>query len=323
MKKLKNLKTLFILFLSITLSSSFFTNIFANTKINYSVSKNFVYKKNNINATGTYPVIQNLSNKKFEDEINKEILQLIDDYFNQPTTLRAQVSEKKINLKYKTFISKNILSICLYFKNINTYETDVKSIVIDTKKQKKLSIESILGPNATLFANKVLKLKAKEEDLKNAKIYNEKAFYVENEKVYIYCIDENPFIAKDLFTIDLSPKNIKNYVINKNEYHIKSPYSVKMLPLREPLEALGFKILWNEKDQHITISTEDNKLVSYIKPTENKYSKGSFVARSLEFAPEIINGITYVPISFFSDIADLLYSIDENDNITISKILEI
>ena len=322
MKNLKNLKSLFILFLSIVLSSSFFINTFANDKTIYSVSKNISYKKNNMNIKGTYPIIQNLKNKKFEDEINKEILNLIENYFNESISARTQVSERIINLSYKTFLYKNIFSICLYFKNLNTSESDVKTIVIDINKQKKLSINSILGNNAILYANKVLKEKTKQNDFKNPKIYDENTFYVENGNLFLYFIDENPFVPRNLFTISLSPKNIKNYIINKNEYYIKSPYNVKMLPLREPLEALGFKILWNEENEHITISTEDNKLVSYIKATENKYSKGSFVARPLEFAPELKNGITYVPISFFSDIADLLYSIDENNNIIVSKILE-
>ncbi len=264
-----------------------------------------------------------MNNKKFEDAINKEILDFINEYFNQPVTLREQVLEKKFNLSYKIFIDKNILSICLYFKNTNTSETDVKTIVIDIKKHKKLFINSILGNNAILFANKVLKEKAKEKNLKSPKIYEENTFYVENGNIYLYCLDENPFVPKELFTISLSPNKIKNYSINKNEYYIKSPYNVKMLPLREPLEALGFKIIWNEQDGNITISTDENKFVSYIKPTENRYSKGSFAARPLEFPPEIRNGITYVPISFFSDIADLLYSVDKKNNITVSKILEL
>lgn len=316
---MKIIKITLSILLAIIFSFSFQINYFANSKDNFIYTKNFTYEKNNIIANGTYPAIKNLKNKEFENKLNKEILDLINNYLNKPLSVRSQITQKKINISYKTFTSKNVLSIVLYFKNINNTENEVQSIVIDTKKEVKLYLNSFLGPNALLYANKLLEQQAKLQNLKNPKIYKNISFYVENEKIYLYCIDDNPFSNENLFTITINPSNIKNYTVKKNDYYIKSEYNVKMLPLREPLEALGFKIFWNEKDQHITVLDENDKLVSYIKPTENRYSKGSFAPRALEFAPEVSNGITYVPISFFSDITNLLYSIDKNCDIIISK----
>ncbi|MDE6182540.1 MAG: copper amine oxidase N-terminal domain-containing protein, partial [Eubacteriales bacterium] len=299
-----------ILFFSLPLKT------IANNKITYDVPKTYTYQKNNISASGTYPSICNLKNKTFEKNINTEITNLID----KTITSKKNSNGEKFNISYKTYLYGNTLSIVIFFKNTLTSEVIVKSIVIDVANSKKMTINSFLGVNGVSYANKVVLSKADTLNLKSPKVTESTPFYVENGKVVIiYGAGEVTFVQKGNITISVDPKKIKNYSIPKSLYYTKPNYNVKMVPLRAPLEALGYKISWDKKNNAISVSSEQGEFISYLKVNVNKYSKGSFAARSLEFAPENKNNLTYVPISFFSDIMGLLYSIDGSENIVISK----
>lgn len=310
------IKNTISLFLSLILFLSLPLNIIANNEINYDTPQNITYNKNNINVSGNYPVISNLKNKTFQKNINEEIVNLV----NKTILDMKDTVLKKIDVSYKTYIYGNTLSLVIFFKNIITSEINVKSIVIDVEKSQKMNINSFLGPNGITYANKIVSNKAYELNLKSAKVTKDTPFFVENGKiVIIYGAGETTFVQKGNILISIDPKKIKNYYIPKELYYKKSNYNVKMLPLREPLEAFGYKINWDKKNGNITVSSAEGEFISYLKTNENKYSKGSFVARPLEFAPENKNNITYVPISFFSDIIGLLYSVDNYENIIISK----
>ncbi len=306
-----------ILFLTLVLFFSFPWTTSSSTidTIKYVTSKNYYYEKNNMVLAGKYPVISNLDNEEFQKYVNDEITNIISDYISKKET-----TSKKIDLTYQTIIYNNYLSILVFFENSVTKEVTISSITIDTQNFTKILINDLIGSNGLAYANKVALSKADDLGIKSIEVTNSTPFYVEDGKIFlIYGAGELTFVQKGNITIEISPSNLKNYTLSKSAYYKKSNYNVKMIPLRQVLEALGYEVLWDQKTGNITINTSSGVLVSVISPNENKYSKGTFAPQALEFAPEIVNNTTYVPISFFSEIIGLLYSTDENENIVFSK----
>ncbi|MFS0726905.1 copper amine oxidase N-terminal domain-containing protein [Paenibacillus sp. 1P07SE] len=73
-----------------------------------------------------------------------------------------------------------------------------------------------------------------------------------------------------------------------------------MVPLRAIVESLGLELKWNAADKSIVID-EDISL----KIGENRYGNSANDAIELGAAPVIVEGNTYVPLSFFKEVAGL------------------
>jgi hypothetical protein len=94
-----------------------------------------------------------------------------------------------------------------------------------------------------------------------------------------------------------------------------------MVSLRAVCGSLGYQVTWNG-DKTISVTRAGDITVSFM-IDENTYKSSypdappdKMQSRSLESAPVMINGVTYVPISFFDQILELVaYHVDDNDNI--------
>lgn len=311
MKKIINILLSFILIFSYNVKS--FSYEKTNTK-DY-ISKNIDIQKNNLIISGSYPIISNLKSPIFEKNLNQNIDQII----KTKITSYNQKSSKKIIISYDIIKSNDILSIIIYFKNSFTNETDISTLNINTKLNKYLLLNDILGANGINFANKVVYSKTSEMGIKYKKVTENTPFYVKDTNVYIiFGSGEITFPQKGNISFEVSPKDINNYEIVKENYYKKSEYNVKMVPLRSTLEYFGYKAQWKKDTNSITV-LKDNKVISYLIIGENKYSKNNKFIRTLEFAPEVKNSITYVPISFFSEVLDFLFAVDNNESIIISS----
>ena len=309
MKKIFNLILFLICFFSFTL------NVFADTNIKVN-SNDINIKKENTLITGKVPVVSGMSNLTFQKSVNKKI----DDIIKTKTTSYSQKVNNKIEVSYNAIQDKDILSIVIYFKNLYTNDITSYSVNIDTKNNKFISINSYLGANGLNYTNKVVSYKAANMGVTYKKITENTPFYIKNKNVYVvYGAGSITFAQKGNIIFEIPYKNIKNYKVDKNSYYKKSQYNVKMVPLRETLEYFGYTMNWENKTNSITV-LKDGKFVSYLVIGENKYSdKNNKIIRQLEFAPEIKNGKAYVPISYFSQILEMLFAVDDNENIIISS----
>ena len=77
---------------------------------------------------------------------------------------------------------------------------------------------------------------------------------------------------------------------------------VIIIPVRKYAEGLGLEVNWNGEDQSVTVGTIPMG-VSF-KIGENSYSKARMTPFVLEVAPQLINGLTYVPVSFFEQVIE-------------------
>lgn len=289
--------------------------------VNYIESKTINENRKNTKATGNIPVVKNLSNPVFQYKLNSSIEKVYEDKLNSAVVKKV----KNIKFGYETVIDSNIISIIIYSTNVMTSTSEVSSFVINKTVNSHISINNVLGTNGLSYTNKVISNKIKNDtktkyfDFKG--ITSESAFYVKGGNVYaVFGAGEIAPVSKGVLKFEIPTKNITNYVINSdspNNYYVKSAYNVKMIPLRSTIENFGYSLEWNNSNGSISIKR--GEFVTSITVGRNSYYKGKMFPKQLEFAPEIKNGITYVPISFFEEILGLLFSVDSVGNVTISQ----
>lgn len=81
---------------------------------------------------------------------------------------------------------------------------------------------------------------------------------------------------------------------------------VDMVPLRDIAEALGYKVDWNREDGAIITG-------GFIKEGIDSYWKDGKEPLQM-IPPKIINGVTYVPIGYFTDVLEENVSYGKVDN---------
>lgn len=73
-----------------------------------------------------------------------------------------------------------------------------------------------------------------------------------------------------------------------------------MVPLRAIVEALDLKLKWNAADKSMVIDDSIS-----LKINENRYANADNEAIQLGAAPTLVDGNTYVPLNFFTDVVGL------------------
>lgn len=100
---------------------------------------------------------------------------------------------------------------------------------------------------------------------------------------------------------------------NKVDAHFIDSEGVTMLPIRVVAEAMGLDVNWDEGRQAVSVGTA--QMGVFLQIGENKYSKAKMKAAELEKAPELVDigetSLTYVPVSFFSEILEAEVTTDE------------
>lgn len=113
--------------------------------------------------------------------------------------------------------------------------------------------------------------------------------------------------------------NIDDFIININNSSLESKFSSYiennsiMVPLNDIATSLGFNVIWNQELSQIDINKGAN--FTSIKNNENRYFFSKMAPKKLSQAPKIINGTTYVPVEFFSDILRVNTQYDSKNKI--------
>ncbi|MDR1641546.1 MAG: copper amine oxidase N-terminal domain-containing protein [Clostridiales bacterium] len=96
----------------------------------------------------------------------------------------------------------------------------------------------------------------------------------------------------------------------------ETPKEIVKVPLRKYAEDLGYNVGWNGELQLISILSGAN-VITTISIGKNEYSVGDAIV-PLESAPELQDGVTYVPVSFFEKVLGAVYSVGTDGEISIS-----
>lgn len=297
----------------------FNANVFASDLVsNYSYSKSAIQTKNNLKVTGYIPTIKNLTNPIFQNKLNTEIIKT----YNNKVSSASGKGIKTLRFSYDIVVDNDIISIILYSTNMQTSASEIETFVINKSNNTYAGINTILGNNGINYANKVVENEIRQE--KNIKYFgvstitDETPFYVKDKNVVVmFGAGSIAAVSKGVRSFVLVSSNIKNLLIPQSDYYLKSAYNVKMIPLRTVTNEFGYFLKWNPSNNSIIISKSNFSCAITI--ARNSYSKGRLSPSALEFAPEIKNGITYVPISFFAEILGLLFAVDSNGNVTVSE----
>lgn len=90
-----------------------------------------------------------------------------------------------------------------------------------------------------------------------------------------------------------------------------------MVPLRAVSEALGYKVEWNQEQYSADVTKAT--VWSPVHIGKDSYSFGKIAPQTLGAAPELKQEVTFVPLSFFSEILKHKLRIDETGVIIFEK----
>ncbi|VDN48419.1 conserved exported protein of unknown function [Petrocella atlantisensis] len=91
---------------------------------------------------------------------------------------------------------------------------------------------------------------------------------------------------------------------------------ITMIPLRKTLEAFGFEFTWHEASKRVELSK--GPLWTSITIGENAYFRQKMAPWALSSSPIILDGHTWVPIEFLSEITSLGIEI-ENETLKVTQ----
>ena len=146
-------------------------------------------------------------------------------------------------------------------------------------------------------------------------------FYLYEGYMYIL-FDENEISSKSKginneFEIEVS--SVIDYTLTEQDYIVKDGYGLKLIPLRQTAEGLGYTVIWNEKEQLVEVSR--GNFSTTLKEGQNTYYNSTGAKKELEAPPQNINGNIYVPISFFDNILQDTYKVMSNGDIVFTTYL--
>ena len=150
------------------------------------------------------------------------------------------------------------------------------------------------------------------------------SFYVANGAVhFVFARYEIAPGSEGIQSVAVYLNNLYRYTLGVGDYEIDSlNHGVRMLPLRRVTEALGHRVSWNSDNplyiNVIRANGNGDEVVS-IRLNQNAYMRAQdSISRTLEAAPQMISGITYVPISFFETILGMHYNISSDGTIELT-----
>jgi|GEM_PF-720576 len=243
-------------------------------------------------------------------------------------TLMSKMGETahSVEIHYSIVADVNYVSVRIFAKSMATFaQESCVCIVFSPKTEKLLNLNDVLGPNGVKLANRVLADAVKAApgrfNATVADITLSQDFYMEDEAlVMIFDQFEIAPGAEGLVRMPVALSGLTNYTVDKNDYYqsAATQFGVKMIPIRAVAEAFGYSVVWNAATASADLY-KDGAMATSVKVGDNSFFRARSAKRRLETAPELENGKTHVPISFFDEILGLLYFVDSNGNIVFSS----
>jgi len=150
------------------------------------------------------------------------------------------------------------------------------------------------------------------------------SFYVANGAVhFVFARYEVAPGSEGVQSVAVYFNNLYRYTLDAGDYEIDAlNHGVRMLPLRRVTEALGHRVSWNHFSPFaidVVRANGNGDEVIPLRLNHNSYMRAQdSTPRTLEAAPQMINGTTYVPISFFETILGMHYHISSDGTIELT-----
>ena len=201
--------------------------------------------------------------------------------------------------------------------------TAVQAYNIDKKANKPVKLEDLfpLGANYVEVINKeiVKQIEVRSQNDEEMFFEGEMGFKTISPTHNFYLKDGNLVIIFEKydiapgamgipeFALDLADLKAKITVNNDSKVVVDMKISkingIDVIPLREVVEDLGYKVDWNANDRSILVTK--GTATAKLKIGDTIYIANHKIPYDLGFAPVIVDGSTYVPLSFLEEV--LLY----------------
>ena len=236
---------------------------------------------------------------------------------------------RQLEFSFETSVDGDIVTIIMYCaRTALTTDRFVATRSFDRAASKPVTLGGLMGPNAAALINKLIIADARKRPTKyNANfsgISENQGFRTnENGSEVILIFSDNEISPKkpELFEFAVNPGGVVNLGVTKDEYFATKDFNVKMIMLRSVADAFGYELEWAPETQTVSVYKYE-ELISFFAANINSYAQPGAQRRKLEAAPEIVNGRTYLPISFYSEFFGLIYSIDADGTVWFSEYRE-
>ena len=254
--------------------------------------------------------------------INNVIDQAIEDKIQEAREMRSRL----LTFAYETYFADPYMSIILKSTAASaSSKTEVISINFNTETGELISAADVVGSHVVQLADRLLV----EMIRRNPERFNPSFTGMRNDQAFSITDTEITFWFNEfqlapgfegIVPLTLRLDDIKEVVLTKDAYRIREGFNLKMVPVNI-VRQLGYDFTWQmDGSTSSVIIYHNDELVIEIFIGVNNYVREQRFTRSLEAAPEIIGGRTYVPISFFDQILSLVsFSIDDQDTITFAS----
>ncbi|MCL2285122.1 MAG: copper amine oxidase N-terminal domain-containing protein [Firmicutes bacterium] len=301
----------------------------SNTENNWFSRDELPLRQLGLNIHGSVPMVMPSFGDNYQ-LINERIDNIVADLINEARRSRA----RSITFVYEIYPTSNMVSILLRAEISSVISrTLVRSVNFCPNTGRFLTIRDSMryniGPHAdiTPLVNIMLMTRMRRSP---ENYYAAPSIALENQPFIVtdhsitILFDEFQLssMVSGVYELELLKDSIQS--VNIFEFQLlptRHTYGLIMVPLHIAFESLsGYRARWeNGRVEIQNIRDEDNPhLVAWMQVGINQYHTSPDVVRSLEAAPYLRDGRTYVPITFFEQILPLsVYNIDSFGNIII------
>jgi hypothetical protein len=272
-------------------------------------------REEGLDMSGVVPSIPE-SQGEAAGRVNERIERTVNGMIASAKDIKA----RSISFEYEIYSYDRVVSIVIHSTVTSaSSKTEVVSVNFNPDDGRAVTINDAVGYDIAPLVEKLLI----ERIRRNPETYNtssdrlsqDQAFYLDGGRLVL-------LFAEGVSSLEIELGNIARIVMPAPDYLVKPGYRVKMIPLREVCEALGYEVDWEEEDANVYINYNGSPYMT-LTLNENNYLVPDKKVRSLETAPELEGGVVYVPISFFDQILNLVtYSVNAREDITFLSYME-
>jgi hypothetical protein len=266
-------------------------------------------------------------------EFGTELNAQIDKVYKQKISNAKESKARTINFSYEVSDCWGLTSLLIYTTTSTTFsKAEVNSFNFVLDESRFITVEDLLGTTGFKLSDKIITAIVRADTERYFANFpglsTEQAFSFTDDEEIIFMFDAFQIApgSEGIIKFPIRMANIKSVTIQSGVgYWVKNEtYGLKMVSLRDVCEPLGYSIGWNSANKTVVVTRPEGQVVQ-LSPTTNVYVTGKAETpdkvskRALESSPQIVDGKTYVPISFFDQILDsVVYQVNKDDSVTFS-----
>ena len=245
------------------------------------------------------------------------VSQLIED------ARRGMTRTRGITFTHQVFFSDSVISLVIFAEIDSSFpRTLVRTVNFTTGNGRLLTLDDALSIHITplverriadlLRSNPEHYYAAQSADLEDL------PFYVTDD--YVAVLFNGLSLSTrnaDVSSISFNRESLHSITLTADEVSVRDyGYTLKRIPLRRVLEALGFGLLWDSV-QGNAIVFHNGRIIISMSEGDNTYTVSGTMSISLEEGPLVIDDLLHVPITFFEQVLPLtFYSVSPAGSIT-------